>query len=340
MAKIKKLSIFDIVEVKKMISLLSESETLGFSKYILTLPFKMIQDFLPLKLRKFSEYFVSIENHSINGMISVKAERGNSYKWNIKQLFLDKNSYLAGRQLVDYIVSKFGALGANTFCVVVDDGHDELIDLFSKGCGFRLCSHESIWKMNETVFSEPTSSENIYRPFKNSDARKVCELYNEGIYPHFRYSLTRAKAEFYDRIFQGLSSTTYFKYVVEDVNTHKTKAYIEIQTNDNSSYILDIILSNAYEDCYSDIVGFAVNQILRRRKNFDLFILNRKYMTNAKKTEDFLKEKNFSMIQNQMVLVRDFFKTIRQEEKIAKPAIAFTEIKGRPAFNFSREDSL
>lgn len=340
MAKIKKFSIFDVVEVKKMISILNADELPSFINNVLLFPFHFIQNFLPIKLRFLSESFVSMENKVINGMISVQAERGNSYKWNIKQLFLDKNSYLAGRQLVDYILSKYGAMGANTFCVVVDDNHEELIDLFSKGCGFRLCSHEAIWKMNEIVFSEPSSSGDIFRPFKNSDAVEVCELYNDSIYPHFRYSLARAKAEFYDEFFQGLSKTSYFKYVVDDSKTKKIKAYIEIRTTDNFNYVLDIVLSQAYDDGFDDIVNFAVNQILRRKKEFSLFMIHRKYMMNAKKCEEYLKEKNFSMAQNHMVLVKDFFKTIRQEEKISKPAIAFTEIKGKPAFNITQDESV
>lgn len=340
MAKIKKFSIFDIVKVKKMISLLNATEPPSFAKHVLLFPFNFVQNLLPIKFRNLAESFVSTENKAINGMISIQAERGNHFKWNIKQLFLDKNSYAAGRQLVDYILAKYGAMGANTFCVVVDDSHEELIDLFSKGCGFRLCSHEAIWKMNEIIFSEPSLAGDIYRPFKNSDALEVCELYNDSIYPHFRYSLARAKAEFYDRFFQGLSSTSYFKYVVDDSKTKKIKAYIEIQTTDNFNYILDIVLSQAYDDSFSDIVNFAVSQIVRRKKEFCLFIFNRKYMMNAKKCEEYLKEQKFSMLQNNMVLVKDFFKTIRQEEKISKPAIAFTDIKGKPAFNLSQDEPV
>lgn len=340
MAKIKKFNILDVVEVRKMISLLNTAEPPSLIKHFLMFPFDFIQDMLPIRLRKLPESFVSAENDIINGMVSVKAETGNPYKWNIKQLFLDKNSYSAGRQLVDYVIARYGAMGANTFCVVVDDNHEELIDLFSKGCGFRLCSHEAIWKMNEITFSEPSFDGSIFRPFKNSDALRVCEMYNDLIYPHFRYSLARAKAEFNDRFFQGFSSTTYFKYVVDDPKTKRIKAYIEIQTTDNFNYFLDLIVSQAYEESLPDIINFAVSQIVRRKKEFCLFIINRKYMVNAKKYEEYLKEKKFSMLQNNMVLVKDFFKTIRKEDKISKPAIAFSEIKGKPAFKFSHDESV
>ncbi len=339
MAKIKQFSIFDIVKVRKMISLLQSTENLSFTKHLLLFPIKILQNYLPLQLRKFTEYFVSLENDEINGMISVRAEHGNPHKWNIRHLFLNKNSYLSGRQLVDYVISKFGALGANTFCAIVKDNDEELIDLFSKGCGFRLCSHESMWKFNNIKISQLETNESTFKSFKNSDAKNVCELYNDSIYPHFRYSLAKTKTEFYDRIFQGLSSTSYFKYIAEDSN-EKIKAFIEIQTTDNSNYILDIVLSNGYEDSYGEMLHFAINQIIRRNRNFSLYVVNRKYMMTSKKIEEFMKANNLEMVQNHMVLVRDFYKTILQEDRIAKPAIAFTEIKGRPAFNINTKDSL
>ncbi len=340
MAKIKKLGIFDIIKVQKMISMLSENEPPSFTKFVLLFPFNMLQNILPIKLRKLPENFVSTEQKQINGMISVQAERGNSYKWNINQLFLDKNSYPAGRQLVDYILAKYGAMGANTFSVTVEDTHEELIDLFSKGCGFRLCSHESLWKMNEIILKEPAQNNDLYRPFKNSDAKSVCELYNDSIYPHFRYSLARAKSEFYDRFFQGFSSTASFKYVVDDHHSKQIKAYVDIQTSDNTNYILDVVVHQAYEDLYPDMVNFAVSQIIRRKKNFNLYIKSRKYIISSKKLEEYLKECNFSLLKNRLVLVKDFFKTIKYEEKIAKPAIIFSEIKGKPAFKASADKQL
>lgn len=340
MAKIKKFNIFDIAQVKRMISVLSSTDLSSFTNIFWLYPLTFIQHFLHIRLKKLPESYVSIENKQLNGMITVQAERGNPYKWNIIKLLLDKNSNEAGRQLVDYVTAKYGAKGANTFCVVVDDSHEEILTLFSKGCGFRLCSHENLWKMDEIKSYDNASTDDIYRPFKNSDAKYVCELYNDSIYPHFRYSLAKTKAEFYDRFFQGFSSTSSFKYVVDDARTKRIKAYIEIQTNDNTNYILDIVLTQPYEDLYPDLINFAINQIERRKKDFYLFILNKKYQSSSKKFEDQLKLKGFSLIQTQMVLVKDFFKPIKQGEKIPKPAIFFSEIKGKPAFNLDVNNSL
>lgn len=337
MAKLRKLGLFDIAKIKKMMSVVSSDDIPSLTELFLLSPLIHIQGYLPIKLRKMPESFVSIENKAINGMISIRSEFGNPYKWNIKDLFLDKNSYAAGRQLVDYVLAKYGAMGANTFFVIVEDSNEELLDLFSKGCGFRLCSHENLWKMNEYIISKPSESGDLYRPFRNSDAKEVCELYNDSIFPHFRYSLSKSKGEFYDMFFQGLSKTTYFKYVLADARTKKIKSFIQYQTTDNVNFYLDIVLPSPYEDLYPELINFAISQILRRKKDFNLYIQNRKYMMTSKRYEEYLKDNNFSCLQNNVVLVKDFFKTIKQEEKISKPAIVFSEMNSKPAFSLEQD---
>lgn len=340
MAKIKKFSIFDIVQLRKLMSVTSTVDLSSYTNIFLLSPLTILQNFLPINFRKLPESYVSVENNKISGMITIKAERGNPFKWNIVKLFLDKNANEAGSQLVDYVIAKYGAMGANTFCAFVDQSHEEILTLFSKGCGFRLCSHENLWKMKEALQPVDIKTYDTFRPFKNSDAKYVCELYNDAILPHFRYSLAKSKPEFNDRLFQGLSSVSSFKYVIDDVRTKKIKAYLEIQTTDNVNYVLDIILTQPYEDLYEDIINFALEQISRRKKDFYMFVLIRNYQGSAKKFEEHLKSKDFSLIQTQMVLVKDFFKTIRQEERVSKPAVFFSEIKGKPAFSVDVSENL
>lgn len=340
MAKIKNFNIFDIVQVKKMASV-SSSADLSFCRNIFWLfPLTFIQRFLHIRLKKLPESYVSREKKKLNGMITVKAQEGNPYKWNIIRLFLDKNSNEAGRQLVDYVIARYGAMGANTFCAVVDSYHEEILTLFSKECGFRLCSSENLWKIDTSVMLENIPNIDFYRPFKNSDAKEICELYNDSVLPHFRYSLAKSKAEFYDRIFQGFLSKSSFKYVLEDVKTKKIKAFLEIQTDDNSNYILEIVLTQPFEDLYFNIVNFAIDQISRRKKDFSLFILSKNYQSSAKKFEEKLKAKKFSIVQSQMMLVKDFFKPIKVEERVSKPAIFFSDIKSKPAFNLDMTQIL
>lgn len=337
MAKIKKLSIFDGIKIKKLTSVLESRDLPSLVKMMLISPFIHLQSILPINFKKLPEAYVSVEDNEINGMVMLKASHGNAYKWHIMKLYLTPNSYIAGRQLVDYILSKFGAYGANTFCVIFNNSYEELLDLFSKGCGFRLCSHENLWKMSE-VKLEYKESDNIFRPFKNSDAKEVCEIYNDSIFPHFRYSLAKSPGEFKDRLFQGFSSISQFKYVMTDGFDKKILSYVEIQTNDNKNYFVEIVLPQPYEEYYPTVLGFAVNQIIRRRKDFNMFVWNKNYMNTAKTNADFMRNQGFKHIQNNAVLVKDFYKTISSYEKIAKPAIAFSEISRKPAFEVAPKE--
>ena len=74
-----------------------------------------------------------------------------------------------------------------------------------------------------------------------------------------------------------------------------------------------------------------------RRKDFSLYVLNKKYHTNGTKNEKFLKDNNFEKIKTQIVLVKDYYKRITENEKYSKPAIAFSEITGKPAFKVECE---
>lgn len=333
MAKIRKLALRDIQNLKKMISMLPDSENLyfGLHSYV-PFPINLIHSFLPLKLKKLNESYVVLEKKELQGMISLNAVSGNPYSWRINKLILKENAYDAGRQLIDYAIARYGAAGANTFSVRVEESHDEIIELFSKGCGFRVCSSEQLWKMNEVNLQQPYFDKGFFRPFKNSDALQVSSLCNDLIVPYFRYSLEKKKQEFYDPIFFGLNKTTYFKYVLEDKGKNPIKGYFSIQTDDNKNFILDINLIQPYIEHYPDVINFAIGQILMRRKDFNLYILNKKYYSTSAKTEEYLLANDFECINHRIIMVKDFYKRIQEPERFAKPAIVFNDIGRKPAF--------
>lgn len=336
MAKIRKLAFRDVPKLKKMISMLSENEnfSFGFESYV-PFPINWLHSLLPLRFRFFKESYVSISDKEINGMISLNAFKGNPYSWKINKLFLRENAYDTGRQLVEYVVARYGASGANTFTVRVEDCHDELMELFSKGCGFRVCSSEQLWKMENIKLKKPSLENVIFRPFKNSDAEEVKNLYNDLILPHFRYSLSKTKHEFTDILFCGLNKTTYFKYILEKNGPNPIKGYFSIQTDDNVNFILDINIVSGFNDYYPDVLNFAIGQILARKKDFNLYIINKKYQNCGAKNEEYLSQNGFKCVKYQIVMVKDFYKRIQQEEKYTKPAIVFSDISRNPAFKIS-----
>lgn len=333
MAKIRNLKFRDIPKLKKMISMISDAQngeiTFGFRSFI-PFPINFINSLLPLSLKGLTESFVATDEGQIKGMISLKPQRGNPHSWNICNLFLGKNSYDAGRQLIGYATAKYGAMGANTFTVRVDEDLDELMELFSKGCGFRMCSSEHLWKMNEVKLVKSNIDKGFFRPFKNSDAQEAANIHNDCIFPHFRYSLAKKRQEFYDVICSGLCNTATFKYVFEESGS--IKGFFKVQTDDNLNFLLEVDLVQGYDDYFAEIINFAIGQILARKKDFNFYILNKKYQISGAKFEDYLSKNNFSGVKNRIVMVKDYYKKIQEEQRSQKPAIVFTDISRKPAF--------
>lgn len=327
MAKIKKISFSDLFNIKRLISVLCSDNILSYRRlFFISVPTTYIQNlFYSVHLRKFPETYVisDIDNH-LKGLISVKAQTGNPYKWQIKRLFLAPNCHEEGKQLVEYIIAKFGARGVDTFYAATNDNQTELIDLFIKGCGFRFCSTESLWDVSNINFLVSNIDEKHFKPFKNSDAQKVADLYNENLITHYKYSLSKEKDEFNDRLIQGFNEETDFKYVLEDEKNGAIKSFIEIKTFDNKNYFVDSIVPQQYIDLYPMILSFAVKKIIKRNKNFKLYIKNRKYLQSGEQLEAFFKENRFELLQNNAILVRDFFKTVREESKSFNSAVVFS----------------
>ena len=324
MAKIKKISYRNIFHIKKLISVISSDNIMSYRRlFFLSVPITFIQNLVySVLLRRFTEtYVVSDNNNVLKGVISVKAQHGNPYKWQIKRLLLAKNSHEEGKQLVEYIIAKFGARGVDTFYVAIDDLQHDLIDLFIKGCGFRLCGYETLWHVTNINFIVEDIDTKFFKPFKDEDAQLAADLFNSTLITHYKYSLSKEKEEFADRFFQGLNFETNFKYTLNDEKSNYIKSFIEIKTLDNVNYFIDTIVPPQYFELYPQILSFAVKEILKRTKKFHLYIKNRKYLQGSDQLENFFKENKFELLQNNAVLVRDFFKPIKENKSVYNEAV-------------------
>lgn len=329
MARIRKANYFDKFKLKKMISFLSSDAIAHYIKGLMNFPFTTLHSVLPLKLKFLPESYVIEDDRNIIGLITVLPTNGNPFRLNISRLFLEQDYYNAGKQLIEFVIARYGAKGATNFIASIDDSYDELLHLFSDGCGFRQCSSEQLWKMDEMRFSKENST--FFRPFKNSDAQAVAMLFNDSLITHFKHSLSRTKNEYQEQIFAGLNEEIKFRYVIEDENLKTVKAYFSITTSDNLNYILDATTSPWHETSWEDILKFAINQISRRKKEFYLFVKVKKYTTTAENYEKFLSEKGFKCVQNKVILVKDFYKLIKEAKPINK-VVLFGEMNEKPVF--------
>lgn len=303
MTTIRRLTYFDHPKLKKLISYLCTDDNDKLAKSLLEEPIGFVNAILPLPLKFKSESFILIENNEILGLITVTTTAGNHSKINITRLIFKENMYEIGKQLVEFIMQKYGAKGALSFNVTVDECHEELLDLFVNGCGFRQCSSETLWKIENFT----TNKENIrWRYAQNSDANSICDLYNHEIKTIFKPSLERNPKEFMTPTFQGFTDFYKTRYLTEE--SGKILYYFSITTSDNLNYILDITANSGYETDYDAIINAMLTEISSKKKGFYPFIKQKKYVNNSEEFEQYLRSKNYTPIQTQHILVKNYYK--------------------------------
>lgn len=331
MAKIKRFDIKYHSKIKKLLDGINGENTPEFDEIMHSLSNMLPLDLLPLRFKHLSESYMAInENNDVKAFLTLSPSKGNYQKWYIRRFFLDENSFDEGKQLIDYVVSKFGAAGANTFLVYADESDENSAVLFTKMCGFRHCSREVLWKLNSAENLDSSVHKNEFVIFKNSYAKQATELYNISVLPHFKYSLECEKEEFYESPFKGLCKNLSYKYVLEDSNG--IYCYSELSSFDDKNWIIDVILSNQYGDSYFEVLKTLILMLKNRSRNINIFVRNRNYMTSSKLYEEILSSNGFSEYQSKILLVKDFFKPVKTDETITNPAILLNELPGRPAF--------
>lgn len=313
MTIIRRLSYFDGSKLKKMIAFLGNDEADRFIKVLMNNSYSFLQQFLPLKFKVLPESYVLEDGNDLHGVITVTPEKGNPYKLSITRLMFENNYYEVGKQLIDYIITKYGSKGADTFLVSIDDSYDELLKLFTTACGFRQCGSEILYKVPKKAHRINRDEKIIFRPFKSTDLETVCNMYNNSVINHFRPSLLKHKNEFKDALFCGFINHYELKYIMEDVNSKRALAYFSILTFDNVNYTVEVTIQEGYEVDYSLIFGFINREIRRRKKDFNIFVKVKKYIKNSEKLEEYLTKKESSAIRNQIILVKDFYKLVKEK---------------------------
>ena len=81
-----------------------------------------------------------------------------------------------------------------------------------------------------------------------------------------------------------------------------------------SRLIADLIKCQHYNISYDEVINFAISEIKIRKTNFCAFLKHRQYTNYADNMEKYLHERNLNCIQTQCVLVKDFYKQIKQPD--------------------------
>ncbi len=303
MMKIRRLSYFDYSKIKQLISYLSVDGNDRIAKSLIKEPIDLVNGIVPLCFKFRPESYIYIENDEILGLITISYTPGNAYKINITRLIFKENRYEIGKQLVEFVINKLEKKGALSFNVTVDESHDELLNLFINGCGFRQCSSEILWKIENIQLNDSKVS---WRYALNSDSKLISTLYNDEIISMYKSALSRHPKEFCTPFFEGLSEYYKIRYLLMSGNS--VLGYFSITTSDNLNYILDITPDSAYEIDYGDIVNLMLKEISNKKHKFFPFIKQKNYIKNHEKFGQYLDSKNYTPIQKSFILVRDYFK--------------------------------
>ncbi len=292
--------------MQEMISFLNNRDT--YINRIMFNPLIPLHHLLPLRFKFLPESYVLKEKKEIKGLITVAPSRCPTRKMEIQRLFFEENAYDVAAELIQYVVSKYKAMGTASFIVKVDDYLPELLKLFVSKCGFSQISYEKLWKIPEVNYEY---NKKDFRPFRNTDSPTVSALYNESLLPHFRPLLSKNAKEFKEVYFKGLSYFSEYKYVIINRKSKNIVCYISIQTSDNENFIVDIVQSSWVDIDIDAIIAFANDQIKKRISHYNLYIKTKKYTQLGEKYEQEFKSRNFECVQNQIVLTNSSAKIIK-----------------------------
>jgi len=318
MTKIRKLNRLDKPKLKELVSFLNVDNESHFVKMLTDALPGHLHYYLPLKYKFLDESYLLTKKKHVFGLISVNTFKGNYKKINISRLLFLENAYEAAQQLVEFVIAQYGAIGAHTFFVLVDERYSELAQLFVNNCGFRQCSCEKIFESSKYSFKRNRNL--TCRRFKNSDAKEVSELYNDSLITHFKPTLNRRREEFCESICSGLNYFTEYRYVIEEPDTSRIISYFKISTADNENYTVDYNYSGGYDIDLETILSFATREILRRKRRFKLFVKTKNYIQTNKQQEEYMNREGFKCVNTKLLLVKDFFKIAKEyssEEKFA-----------------------
>lgn len=313
MRKIRKLYYFDKKNTQEMISFLNNRDK--YINHIMFNPLIPLHHLLPLRFKFLPESYVLKDKNEIKGLITVAPSRCPLKKMEIMRLFFEENCYDDAAELIQYVVSKYKAMGAASFVIKVDDFLPELLKLLVTKCGFSQISYEKLWNVTDVDMSFNKSD---FRGFRNFDSPTVTALYNESLLPHFRPLLSRDAKEFKEVYFSGLSYFSEFKYVIVDKKSKNIICYISIQSNDNENFVLDVVQSSWVDIELCQIIGFAKSQIQKRQKKFNLYLKTKKYTQLGEKYEQELMEHKFECAQNQIVLTNSSAKIVKEPVRSGK----------------------
>jgi len=331
----------DIKKIVKMIEYVSPGmspDMLGDKSFISS-PLNILHNMLPVHIKFLQECYVAVENNEPLGLISLIPDSNTKSRWRINRLVLGMNAYDIGKQLIDYVVNKYGGAGVEIFITIIDENYPEAIALFKNVCSFRMYSKINVWEY-ENVYADNTSiKSNFLRAAGGSDVHKLMELDTEAILPHLRATLVKTARDFKldtkSKIINKIKGYKTSKYVLDNPEKNSIEALLSIFTINEEDFWIDITISLAYQQYYEDIMNFAIKKIKAQNENAKIYMGIKDYHQASKHMTEVLAGKNFKLCGNFQILIKDYWKPARDYKENKVPAVIFPDMTS-PACNIIR----
>lgn len=314
MARIIPLRHSDIEKVRKMIEYVSpeiSSERLNEETFVHFL-LNILHGLLPLDLKFLQESYVAVEGKELLGLISLVPDGNQKNRWKINRLILNPKAYDAGKQLIDYVVNKYGGAGVETFLTMISENYTEAITLFKTACSFRNCSKINIWECENLKNIKISKNQFNLRKVKFSDAKSLYELDSESLYPQFKTALIKTEKDFKfglkNKLINKLKDYKFQGFVLDNPQKNSIESFLSIMTEDSINFWIDITLSLAYQEYYEDILNFALNHVYLINNDGKVYISVRDFQQTNKKMTDFLFQHNFKQCGNFVILIKDYWR--------------------------------
>ena len=294
-----------MVEIKNIVFV---SYGLNFLKCVLC----FINHLLPLRLKFANESFVALVDGKKSALITVDKDSRSYTRFKITKLILEVGSASVAPQLVNYVISRYRAQGANSFYVVVDEKHVDLLNIFKNEMNFRTCGFEYLFKVNQLNMAQSLS----FRPFKKEYTNEICNFYNENINSYNKMLFSRQNYQF---------NTPYYKYVFYNDDETKILGYFEVATKNGVDFYINFSIDFAYNIYIIDAIRFIYAKLKHKHKNFNLYIKIKDYFMNSKELLAILKENNIEFVSKSEILAKDYYREIKELNLFKNTKIIFND---------------
>ncbi len=338
MIKIRPVRQSDIKKIVEMIEFVSPGVSSGIieDKKLIHFPFNFFHKILPVNFKFLQECYIAVEDKKPLGLISLAPDGKTKTRWKINRLVLGADAYNAGKQLIEYVVNKYGGAGVENFLTIINENCPEAITLFKNTCMFRYCSKISIWE-NENFYYEDTKTDlEFLRKAKISDAQKLFELDSESLYPHFRPSLIKTVKDFQfdlkNKLINKFKGCNADKYILDNPSLNSIEGLLSIYSSDKQNFWIDITLSSAYQQYYQDFLNFAYREIKSQNRGAKIYIGIKDYQQTANLMTETLTNQNFKQCGSFQILIKDYWQPIQDYKEKKSPIVIFPDMTS-PACN-------